>query len=145
MRSSLFALLLLALSACILADAEEERDWTRGIVEQVQLVVVEGLEDSEFLILELEDGGSFQIPGARQLSAGAGVKVEVESLPVVSPGELPVACRVRVLAVPLEIDGEEVLQEAANPFEVYAADECVRPGSGNRGAENGEPEALTRK
>ncbi len=113
----------MALTLPAVGVAEDTRT-TRGQVEQVQRVQVEGFE-SEFLILELDDGSAFQLPDADAISAGQGVKVEVEALPVTSPGELPVACRVRVLAVPLEREGEDYMQEAANPFEVYHDPGCT--------------------
>lgn len=118
------AVFFLLMTMAVSASPAEQRVEKEGVVARVQHVQVSGLEDAGFLILELESGASYQLLNSRRLAAGAGVKVAVESLPIQSPGDLPVACRVRVLGVPMMVDGEEVLRAAENPFEVYRDEDC---------------------
>lgn len=90
-----------------------------GEVESVQLVDASQLGGGDHLVLVLDDGQGFRLPGERSVSVGPGVRVSVAYR---SPGEaeaMPEACSVRVLAVPLERDGEVNMQEAERPFEVY--------------------------
>lgn len=98
-----------------------------GLVAEVQLVDVTELSDQRFLILSLEDGQSFLLPEATRLAAGVGVQVAVRHLPA-SAGSLPIACAVHVLALPIRIEGEDVMQPARRPFEVYRNSqfECFR-------------------
>lgn len=98
-----------------------------GIVAEVQLVDASALTDDRFLILTLVEGGSFLLPGATRVAAASGVMVAVDYLAPEAPEALPPACRVRVLGLPIEVDGEKVLHEASRPFEVYRNedDQCA--------------------
>ncbi len=98
-----------------------------GRVAEVQLIEISGFDDSGLLILALEEGQGFLIPGQRNLPASGGVEVRVDYFSGDDPEDLPVACRVQVTAVPVEIDGEEILQPASRPFEIYR-NEDVRCG-----------------
>ncbi len=118
-RNSGFAvaamLMLIAFGALPAADVQV----TTGEVDNVQLVDASELGGDAFLVLALADGRHFQLPDQQQLPAGQGTRLEIRYLAPDEPGLLPEACSVTVLAVPLTVDGEEVMQEAARPFEVY--------------------------
>ena len=92
---------------------------TTGQVDSVQLINASEMGGEAFLILSLQDGRHFQLPDQQQLAAGQGTRLEIRYLAPDEPDLLPEACAVRVLAVPISVDGEEVMQEAARPFEVY--------------------------
>jgi hypothetical protein len=94
-------------------------DSVTGRVAKVQLIEISGFDDDGLLILSLEEGHGFLIPGQRNLPASSGVEVRVNYFSGEGPEDLPVACRVQVTAVPVDIDGEEILQPASRPFEVY--------------------------
>lgn len=95
---------------------------TEGQVEQVQLIDASEHGGRSFLLLTLDDGRHFELPGTDHLAAGEGTRVEVDFIPAREVDRVPVACRVTVLAVVLEVDGEQVLQSARNPFAVYTND-----------------------
>lgn len=122
MKKCGFAFLLLVLGLPGVQAGELE---IVGRVAEVQLVDVTELNDERFLILSLEQGQSFLLPGATQVAAGRGAQVAVRHLPV-GQGELSEACSIRVLALPIRVEGEEVLQPARRPFEVYSNpdDQC---------------------
>ncbi len=107
------------LSLCLIGSLHAAGDSVTGRVAEVQLIDITGLDDDGLLILTLEEGQGFLIPGQRNLPASSGVEVQVDYFSGDDPEDLPVACRVQVTAVPVEIDGEEVLQPANRPFEVY--------------------------
>ncbi|MDZ7791648.1 MAG: hypothetical protein U5L08_14365 [Xanthomonadales bacterium] len=90
-----------------------------GEVQSVQLLDASQLGGGEQLVLVLEGQQGFRLPGQRSLPVGAGVRVSVAYHPVGEKGAMPEACSVRVVAVPIERDGEAVMQEAERPFEVY--------------------------
>ncbi|RFP67619.1 hypothetical protein DZK26_11960 [Wenzhouxiangella sp. 15190] len=115
-RPSITGLLLWCLLPAGMAAAGES---IVGQVESVQLLDASQLGGGDHLVLVLEDGEAFRLPGKRSVALGSGVRVSVAYR---SPGEaeaMPEACSVRVLAVPLERDGEVTMQEAERPFEVY--------------------------
>ncbi len=93
-----------------------------GVVEQVKRIDTTPLGGGNLLIVALTDGRQFQVRDREQIAAGSGVEVEILARPS-ADDELPRACRVRVLAMPVEIDGEEVRQRAERPFEVYRSDD----------------------
>ena len=109
---------VLALIACRSLPAADIQV-TTGAVDNVQLVDASELGGDAFLILALEDARHFQLPDQQQLPAGQGTHLEIRYLAPDEPDLLPEACTVTVLAVPITVDGEEVMQEAARPFEVY--------------------------
>jgi hypothetical protein len=113
--------LLLLLAA---APVRSELDRIEGVVAEVQLLDVAGLSDERFLILSLVDGGSYLLPGVTRLAAAAGVKVSVRYRSPRVPDELPVACSVTVLGMPILVAGEEVLRPASRPFVVYANEQA---------------------
>lgn len=90
-----------------------------GEVESVQLLDASQLGGGEHLVLVLKDGQGFRLPGRRSLAVGPGVRVSVTYLSPRQDGDLPEACNVRVLAVPVERDGEVTMQESERPFRVY--------------------------
>ncbi|QOC23325.1 hypothetical protein IC757_04030 [Wenzhouxiangella sp. AB-CW3] len=94
---------------------------TEGVVEQVQLFDASAMTDETFLVLSLTDERHFELPGASQLPAGSGVEVVIDYLEPATDDDsaMPQACRVRVLAVPIMVEGEEVMQRARRPFEIY--------------------------
>ncbi len=115
-RLSIIGLLLWSLLPAGVATAEEV---IVGEVESVQLLDASQLGGGDHLVLVLEGGEAFRLPGQQSVALGTGVRVSVAYR---SPGEaeaMPEACGVRVLAVPLERDGEVTMQEAERPFEVY--------------------------
>lgn len=114
-RFALAGLLALGLSSPALAQLSE----LEGVVEQVQLLDASAVADETFLILSLAGEHHFLLPEASQLPAAPGVLVAVEYLAPDADGDLPEACRVRVLGMPIHRDGEEVLQRASRPFEIY--------------------------
>lgn len=114
-RWILAALLLVVTGASIAAEPRA----TEGVVAQIQLVDVSALADETFLILSLDDERHFLLPETTQLPAAPGVLVAIDYLPAAGEGDLPEACRIKVLGLPITIDGEEVLQRASRPFEVY--------------------------
>ena len=105
-------LVLLALAA---SPRAAEPAVTIGEVESVQSLDASQLGGGDYRVLVLDDGRGFRLPGRGKIAVGSGVRVEVEYLPREGGGEMPRACAVRVLAVPLD-DG---MREAARPFEVY--------------------------
>lgn len=113
------------LMACLLLpfvvpmDSALAQETTVGEVESVQLLDASQLGGGDHLILVLEDGQGFRLPGQRSLAVGAGVRVSVAYRPSDDAESLPEACRVQVLAVPIERDGEEAMQQAERPFDVY--------------------------
>lgn len=117
MSGRLMAALLLAL---LLPPGQAAGQETlEGEVESVQLLDASQLGGGEQLVLVLEGGQGFHLPGKRSLPVGAGVRVMVVYQ---APGEgkaMPQACSVRVVGVPIERDGGVVMQEAERPFEVY--------------------------
>lgn len=90
-----------------------------GVVQSVQLLDASQLGGGDHLVLVLEDGQGFSLPGQRSLPVGAGVRVAVGHIPAGEGEDMPEACSVRVVAVPIERDGEAVMQEAERPFEIY--------------------------
>lgn len=108
-----------AWSVAVVGDERPITEVTTGRVASVQLLDVSALGQDSILLLHLAGGRSFQLPGEQRLSAGTGVEVEVRYLPADQASELPVACRIRVLAIPVEREGGEVLQSAERAFEVY--------------------------
>lgn len=90
-----------------------------GVVETVQLLDATQLGGGDHLVLVFNNGQGFRLPGQRSLAVGPGVRVSVDHLSPEEAEDLPEACSVRVVAVPIERDGEEVMQEAERPFEVY--------------------------
>lgn len=90
-----------------------------GEVRSVQLLDASQLGGGEQLVLVLEGDRGFRLPGQRSLPLGSGVRVSVVYHPVGEEGAMPEACSVRVVAVPIERDGEAAMQEAERPFEVY--------------------------
>lgn len=126
---SVWTLVAAALLACAGVRAESPR-MAEGRVEQVQLIDASEHGGRSFLLLSLDDDRHFELPGADHLAAGEGARVEVEFLDAGDDDRVPVACRVTVLAVPLEVDGEEVMQSARNPFTVYRSErsECRAAG-----------------
>lgn len=120
---ALILLLILGLQSAAAESVEIE-----GLVAEVQLIDVTELNEERLLILSIQDGPSLLLPGATQLAAGRGVQVAVRHLPA-PEGSLPIACDVRVLALPIAVDGEEVMQPARRPFEVYrnSQAECQTP------------------
>lgn len=113
-----FGVLATILLACAGVRAESP-DAAEGQVEQVQLIDASEHGGRSFLLLTLDGGQHFELPGADHLAAGEGARVEVEFLAARDDDRVPVACRVTVLAVPLEVDGKVVVQSARNPFTVY--------------------------
>jgi hypothetical protein len=114
-RCLLTGMLALVLTPLALGEIRH----AEGVVDQVQLLDASAVADESFLILSLVDEHHFLLPEATQLPASPGVLVAVDYLPPEAEGDLPQACRVRVLGMPISIDGEEVLQRASRPFEVY--------------------------
>lgn len=115
-------LLVTATAACWLAvfsalAAEMRR--AQGRVEQVQLLRTSDLGGEDILLMSLRDGRNFHLPGQRRLPAGSGVEVALGYLPADRPDAIPIACWVRVTAIPIERDGRERLQRAERPFEIY--------------------------
>ncbi|MCC5866562.1 MAG: hypothetical protein JJU31_15680 [Wenzhouxiangella sp.] len=92
---------------------------TEGLVAEVQLLDATPLGAEAMLVLVLEDGRAFLIEGQRNLAASKGVKVLIDYRVGESADELSTACRVKVVAVPVEIDGEQFLQQARRPFTIY--------------------------
>lgn len=90
-----------------------------GVVLQVQRVDASAVAEETFLILSLVDEHHFLLPEESHLPAAAGVLVAIDYLEPEQGGDLPRACRVRVLGMPITVDGEEVLQRASRPFEIY--------------------------
>lgn len=90
-----------------------------GEVESVQLLDASQLGGGERLVMVLLEGRGFRLPGAHNVALSPGMRVEVQHVAQDADGELAVACVVRVLAVPLERDGEWTMQEAERPFVVY--------------------------
>ena len=123
MTTTLRRLLLIAAVTLLLVSfgivRADDVQVTTGEVESVQLIDASELGGDSFLILALEDGRNFQLPDQQQLPAGQGTRLEIRYLTPDEPDVLPEACSAMVLAVPLTVDGEEVMQEAARPFEVY--------------------------
>ncbi|TVQ36998.1 MAG: hypothetical protein EA370_07320 [Wenzhouxiangella sp.] len=97
-----------------------------GLVAEVQLLDATPLGAEAMLILVLEDGRGYLIPGQRNLATSRGMKVGLDYLPA-ADGEVAVACAVQVLAVPVIVDGESRLQTAHRPFTVYRnpSDSCA--------------------
>lgn len=126
MQGRLIIGLLLSLMLSMTAALGQES--VVGEVESVQLVDASQLGGGDQLVLVLQEGQGFRLPGQRSLAVGAGVRVSVTYRSSVEGGEMPEACSVRVLAVPIEHEGETVMQEAERPFEVYrnesAESEC---------------------
>lgn len=108
-------LLWLAASPLLAADLRQ----ASGQVEQVRLLGTSALGADDILLLVLGDGRRFHLPGRERLSAGRGVEVALGYLPASEPDAIPVACWVRVTAVPIERDGRTRLERAERPFEVY--------------------------
>lgn len=113
---SIIGLLLCFMLPAGMATAEEV---VVGEVESLQLLDASQLGGGDHLVLVLEDGQGFRLPGQRSVAVGPGVRVSIRHLPPGEAGALPTACSVRVLAVPLERDGEMTLQEAERPFQIY--------------------------
>ena len=112
--------LVVAFSILISAAAVADLRTATGEVDNVQLVDASSLGGETFLIVNFTDGRSFQLPDERQIAAGQGVRLEIHYLAPDEPDLLPEACSVTVLAIPITVDGEEVLREAARPFEVFS-------------------------
>lgn len=100
------------------APAAEVRQ-AQGRVEQVQLLRTSELGSEDILLLSLRGGRRFHLPGQRRLPAGSGVDVELRYLPASEPDAIPVACRIRVTAIPIEREGRTQLKRAERPFEIY--------------------------
>ena len=111
--------LAIAVLVALAFPASAELAKRQGLIDEVKLIDIASLEGDSLLIMTLEDGGGFLIPGRRNLAAGPGMQVAVDYLPGDEDGDLPMACRIRVLAVPLTVEGEEILQPASRPFKVY--------------------------
>ncbi len=111
--------LVCMLAAGLTGMASAQVQEAEGIVDKVQLIDASELGGDSFLILRLEDDRNFQLPDQQQLPAGQGTRVAIRYLVPDEPDLLPEACSVTVLAVPIGADGEEVMQEAARPFQVY--------------------------
>ncbi len=101
---------------------------TDGLVAEVQLVDATPLGADAMLLLLLDDGRPFLVPDQRNLAVSSGMEVSVTYLPA-AEGEVPVACQVKVIAVPVIIAGEERLQTAQRPFSVYRnrSEPCSNP------------------
>lgn len=115
------ALVLLLVAGVALAGVKTDQ----GIVASVQLIDSSQLGGGNALIMTFEDGSSYRFPGAERLAAGAGVHLELRYLPAEEVDVPPQACRATVLAIPIERDGEEMLQEAERPFEIYRNSESA--------------------
>jgi hypothetical protein len=116
-----FVSIIVAMSALLLAcpTAAAAVQTVEGTVSEVQLIDTAGLDGPGFLILSLVEGGSYLLPDQQRVGAGRGVRVEVRFLPPDEPGDLPHACSIRVLALPVVVDGQEQLQYAQRPFSVF--------------------------
>jgi hypothetical protein len=108
---------LLALGLCTSASAQLRE--IEGVVDRVQRLDASAVADESFLILSLVGERHFLLPEESHLPAAPGVLVAVDYLQPEQDGDLPQACRVQVLGMPITVDGEEVLQRASRPFEVY--------------------------
>ncbi len=111
---------VIALSILICATALADLRTATGEVDNVQLVDASSLGGETFLIVNFSDGRSFELPDERQIAAGQGVRLEIRYLAADEPDLLPEACSATVLAIPLTVDGETVMREAARPFEVFS-------------------------
>jgi hypothetical protein len=113
----------LGLSLAVAAlSADQPLESHLGVVREVQLIDVSALGESAILILSLEDGTSYLIPGERQIPASAGVEVAVDYLLPAQDDVPREACTIRVLGLPIVLEGEEVLHRAQRPFEIYRND-----------------------
>ncbi len=113
----LMVCLLLTLVPCL--GQASGLETLEGRVQSVQLLDTSQLGGGDHLVLVLEGERGFRLPGQRSLPVGAGVRVAVTFVPSGEGEDMPEACSVRVVAVPIERDGEAVMQEAERPFEVY--------------------------
>lgn len=100
-------------------EGDPEIRTTEGIVEQVQAVDATAVGSGHMILVVLDDGSQFHFPDTDHLASGDGVRLEIAFLSSSEDDAPPVACSARVLAMPLEIDGETVMQEAHRPFSVY--------------------------
>ncbi|NBB92504.1 MAG: hypothetical protein GVY32_04955 [Gammaproteobacteria bacterium] len=112
---------MLLVTACLASPvvSAAEPGQAQGRIDRVQLLRVSEHGGEDILLLSLRDGRSFRLPGQRRLAAGPGVEVSLRYLPAGEAGEIPVACRIRVTAVPIERDGRTRLKRADRPFVVY--------------------------
>ncbi len=121
---------LLILAGLVMAATPQaaEPSRTDGLVAEVQLVDATPLGADAMLLLLLDDGRPFLVPDQRNLAVSSGMEVSVTYLPA-AEGEVPVACQVKVIAVPVIIAGEERLQTAQRPFSVYRnrSEPCSNP------------------
>lgn len=115
--------LIWMLAAGLSAMASAQVRDAEGVVDQVQLLDASAVAEAEasFLVLSLTDERHFVLPGTTQLAATEGLEVAIDYLEAEADddGALPEACRVQVLAVPIQIEGEETMQRASRPFEIY--------------------------
>ncbi len=109
---------LAVMASPLLGQPTGELPQATGLVADLQLVDASQLGMDALLVLVLDDDRGFLIEGERNLPAGRGMQVTIDHLPA-EQGELAVACRVLVTAVPLLIGGEEKLQPAQRPFTVF--------------------------
>lgn len=119
MRRLLFGL---AVAAAILAAERGQAGpvaQTEGLVAELQLIDASELGADATLILSLEDGRVFTVPGQRNVAASGGMKVRIGYMAGEQAGEIPELCWVEVVAMPITIDGEQRLQPAQRAFTVY--------------------------
>ncbi len=119
-------MLLALLPAPTVAAERAERE---AEVAGLTRVAISGSE-IQLLVLAFDDGGGVSIPDREQLPVSAGMRVRVDAVTTGVAGELPVACRIEVLAVPVDTEAGQALQWAARPFEVYvsSAAACLDQG-----------------
>jgi hypothetical protein len=127
LRIALSTIMALLLVGPGVVNADQNLKHVSGVVSEVRLVDATAMGGETFLILSLEEGRSFLLAGQSQLPAGQGVKVQVSYQPAAEADQLPSACSVEVVAVPIEVDGEVRLQTAQRPFRVFGSDEANCP------------------
>jgi len=102
-----------------------ELETVSGTVEQLTRVEMRGAAAEPLLLLQLVDGSLFAFPGMAHLPAGSGVAVEIDYLPSDDPGRIPEACAVRLLGLPIIVDGEERIQAARRPVTIFTSDSAA--------------------
>lgn len=122
------AVLTLALLLVLAGPAPAaELETAVGTVAQLSRIDTLGAEAEPLLLMQWTDGRVFAFPGIEHLAAGSGVEVQIDYLPADDPGQVPEACAVRLLGLPLVIDGEEVMQPARRPVSIFVSDSAACP------------------